>query len=236
MATTLASSQVGKAAIFDLDEVLLDRRQAWRYTIEQAVAAITHRRLDASSLVEPFYRRPWSHALRVLLVSPRDVARCEAACQRMYERSSLKRLLVHEGIGMALDALRGRLIDIGAISRSPRGLAQKQIESTGLDRFVDILAPTPEHCPWSPTDRYQECRAFLRHAPAHCAFVGADERDVAEISAAGAPAWLATWPGWSASAGVTSLAGPGDLAHLAWPPRPTGNTRLGYEAPVDTGL
>src|SRR6185312_5356030 len=129
-----------KAVIFDLDEALLDQRRAWQYAVEESVAMVCNRRIDASRLVAEYRGRPWGHALAVVVDEPAERLRCCELCVTVFERSGLKRLLVHEGIGMGLDAVRAAHVEMGAISRSRHNLALKQVQSTGLDRFLAVLA------------------------------------------------------------------------------------------------
>ncbi|MGH2610573.1 MAG: hypothetical protein ACRDHF_15945, partial [Tepidiformaceae bacterium] len=91
-----------RALIFDLEEALLDRRNAWQYAIEESIAAVCGERLSARELVAEYRMRPWSHALSVLVADRHRQVDVEQVCATMYERSAMKRLLVHEGIGMAL--------------------------------------------------------------------------------------------------------------------------------------
>jgi phosphoglycolate phosphatase-like HAD superfamily hydrolase len=182
-----------RAVIFDLDRVLLDTRPAWRYTVEEAVVMATGRRIDAGPLVDEYCTRPWSHALAILVESPDARARCESLCARMTERSGMKRLLVHEGIGMALDAIRAGRIEMGAISRAPHTIALKQAESTGLDRFLTVLSATPPQDPWRPSERIAGCLRFLEREPHMCSFIGADEPDLNDAGLAGVRAFAAGW-------------------------------------------
>jgi len=181
-----------RAVIFDLDETLLDRRCAWQYALEQAIAVACGRRVDASALVEEYRLRPWRHALSIVVDSPADRLRCEPLCAQMFERSALKRLLVHEGIGMALDALRGESVEVGAISREPHALALKQVQSTGLDRFLAVLAPSSGG-ESDVHDRIARCLAFLERQPGECAFVSGDGHDLNAASALGLRAFEARW-------------------------------------------
>lgn len=174
-----------RVLIFDLEEALLDRRAAWQYSVEESVAVVCGERVSARELVDEYRLRPWGHALSILVADSRERALCEVKCAAMYERSAMKRLLVHEGIAMALDAVRAHRVEMAAISREPHSLALKQIESTGLDRFLAVLSPTPVGSAWSVTERIAECLTFLGRAPGEAAFVGADERDLAAASAAG---------------------------------------------------
>lgn len=182
-----------RALVFDLDRCLIDPRNAWRYCIEEAVALTSGARLSAAELVAEYHQRPWRHALGVLLESPDAVARCAELSQTMFERSAMKKLLVHEGVGMALDALRGEGIELGAISRIPHALALKQIHSTGLDRFLAVLSATPVNEPWRPRERFATCLAFLEAEPAQSGFISGEERDLSEVSETGAVCFRASW-------------------------------------------
>jgi beta-phosphoglucomutase-like phosphatase (HAD superfamily) len=195
-----------RALIFDLDRCLIDSRPAWRYCIEESLAAGFGRRENVAELVEEYHFRPWRDALAVLLASREDAARCEELCVAMFERSAMKRLLVHEGIGMALDRIRGERIEIGAISRLPHRLAVKQVQSTGLDRFVEVLSATPEREPWAPTERFAGCVGFLEAPAAECGFVSGEPFDLAAVETTGARPYLAAWGG-----GEGGVELPGDL-------------------------
>ncbi|MEX0781035.1 MAG: HAD hydrolase-like protein [Dehalococcoidia bacterium] len=184
-----------RALIFDLEEALLDRRQAWQYAVEESVAAVCGERLSARELVAEYRMRPWSHALSVLVVDRQKQPAVEEACVTMYERSAMKRLLVHEGMGMALDAVRAHHVEIGAISREPHRIALKQIESTGLDRFLTVLAPTPEREAWDVAARLRECTAFLEREPGDVTYVGCDSRDLEAAQRTGFGAAVAGYSG-----------------------------------------
>lgn len=183
-----------RAVIFDLDRCLIDPRNAWRYCIEESIAAALGRRVDASGLVEEYHIRPWRDALGVLADAP-EAARCAELCDTMFERSAMKKLLVHEGVGMALDALRGERIELGAISRLTHGLAVKQVQSTGLDRFLTVVATTPADERWDPGARIAQCLSFLEAAAARSAFVSGEGRDLEAASRAGVRPYAAGWGG-----------------------------------------
>jgi phosphoglycolate phosphatase-like HAD superfamily hydrolase len=176
-----------RALIFDLDEALLDRRNAWQYAVEESIAAVCGERLTARDLVAEYRLRPWSHALSVLVADRHRQAAVERACATIYERSAMKRLLVHEGIGVALDAVRAQRVEMGAISREPHRIAIKQIESTGLDRFLAVLSPTPKREPWDVADRLRDCARFLQREPASTTFVGCEAATSRRQSAPASP-------------------------------------------------
>lgn len=181
-----------RALIFDLDRCLIDPRNAWRYCIEESLASRLGRRVDASDLVEEYHTRPWRDALSVL-ADPAESARCAELCATMFERSAMKKLLVHEGVGMALDALRGERIELGAISRQPHALAVKQVQSTGLDRFLAVVATTPPGEPWDAGARIQQCLTFLEASPEQAAFVSGERRDRERAAQVGLRAYTAAW-------------------------------------------
>jgi beta-phosphoglucomutase-like phosphatase (HAD superfamily) len=169
------AGELPRAVIFDLDEVLIDSRPAWRYAIEESVASVTGRRIDARPLVEEYRRRPWRHVIGVVVDSPAERDRCESLCLAMMQRSALKKLLVHEGIGMGLDALRVARVEMGAISRGPHNVALKQVQSTGLDRFLTVMAATPTGQQWDAGARIEQCLEFLGYEPSRCVVVPASE-------------------------------------------------------------
>ena len=181
------------AVVMDLDEALLDRREAWLYAIEESVAAITGTRISARSLLDEYRLRPPRDALRILLRDSAGIDHCEALSWQMYRRSAMKRLLVHEGVGMALDALREARVEVGVISREAHPDALKQIESTGLDRFVTVLSATAAGTPWDPGSRWGDCLRFLDQRPERCAFVSPFPEDLQVIEQTGADVLAAGW-------------------------------------------
>jgi phosphoglycolate phosphatase-like HAD superfamily hydrolase len=189
--------------------------------VEESVAAVTGRRVDAGKLTEEYRRRPWRYALEVLLNSADEVSRCGELCPEMYGRSAMKRLLVYEGMGMALDRLRAARIEMGAITREPHARAMRQLESTGVDRFLSVLSPTPAGDRWEPSERYGECLGFLGYPPEECAFVSVELADLRRVTTNGCRGYFAGWVG-EAPAGLQIIDRPGALeATLSadWPVR-----------------
>ncbi|MBK6320071.1 MAG: HAD hydrolase-like protein [Dehalococcoidia bacterium] len=203
-----------RAIVFDLDRCLIDSRTAWRFCIEEAVASAAGRRVDASSLVDEYHTRPWRDALGILASSSEEARNLAVLCDAMFERSAMKKLLVHEGIGMALHALRGERIEIGAISRLPHGVAVKQIQSTGLDRFVAVLSATLPGEPWVPAARFDVCLAFLATGAPDSAFISGDLRDLDAVAGRGARPFAAGWAHHAGeNPGVPVIASPPEMRH-----------------------
>jgi len=198
-----------RLVIFDLDRAIIDARPAFAYAVEEAVAAVTGRRISARDLADAYHIRPWRDALRILLDDPRERDAAEDLCLQYAARSALKRLLVFEGVGMALDALRAEQIDMAAITRHPYQLARKQIESTGLDRFFALVVPPPAGR-FDPAAQLAEAFRLLETAPAETAVVapGRFERTAAER--AGAVAVAAAW-GVEHDPGGIDVAAPAEL-------------------------
>ena len=213
MAIAVAPPRRIRAVIFDLDETLLDRAAAWRYSIEESVASVTGRRIDARPLVAEYRLRPWRHALSILVPDPADLAQCAELCERMFYRSALKRLLVHDGVGMALDHLRSARLDIGGISREPHANAIRQIESTGLDRFLTVLSATPAGAPWDVAARVQDCLSYVVRRPAECALVTQDAASARLAASMGFHCVAARWVTGCDAAGE-GFQRPADLAAL----------------------
>jgi phosphoglycolate phosphatase-like HAD superfamily hydrolase len=204
-----------RAIVFDLDRALIDPRPAWRYAVEEAVVSVTGRPVQAAALVGEYHLRPFRHVLRVLLPDIAHADRCERLCEEMYRRSAMKRLLVHDGTGMALDALRGELIDLAAISRLPHAVAIKQAQSTGIDRFLAILAATPEGEPWDPSSRFAACLRFLDCQPEESAFISPERHDRDRAAALGTHVFASAWSPGAEVAGSSQIASPRDiLPHL----------------------
>ncbi len=182
-----------RLVVFDLDETLIDARKAWEYTVEQSLLSVCGRQVSASGLVGEYRRRPWRHVFSVLAPGPVEVERCEETAIAMYHRSALKRLLVHEGVGMALDGLRAQRLEIGAISREPHARALKQIESTGLERFLSVLSPTAEGEPWNAGARVRDCASYLRRAPQEAVVISGEADTLRLAEKLGFRALLARW-------------------------------------------
>ncbi|MFN0094715.1 MAG: HAD family hydrolase [Dehalococcoidia bacterium] len=203
-----------RAVVFDLDEALLDRSRAWRYALEQAVLVVTGQRVDARAIEAEYRTRPWRHALSVVVADTKDLGRCEEVCRDMYARSAMKHLLVHDGLGMALDSLRGARIDMCAVSREPHRIALTQMESTGLDRFLGVLAATPAGEAWDAGERIAHCLTFLDRPAAVAAFVSGDLGDIGAAVRLGLHAAVAGWTG-AESMRQPTLSHPRELAGLA---------------------
>ncbi len=175
------------AAVFDLEGLLVDLRPAWAFAIEQAVAAVTGRRVDARALADEYSWRPWAHALAVLLPDHEFARRAEAICARLFATSALKRIAVPEGLGMALDALREARVELGAVSRQPHRLAVRQLEATGLERFFAVLSPTDDGARWDAAARIRQCLDYLGVEAGNSLFVTADGDAAQRADAAGIP-------------------------------------------------
>jgi len=106
-------------------------------------------------------------------------------------------------------------VEMGAISREPHVVALRQMQSTGLDRFIAVLSATAEGETWQPAERIAECLAFLDAEPARAAFVSADGFDLAEAARGGLVPVFAGWTGQPAVEGVRRLEAPGALGGLA---------------------
>lgn len=199
-----------RAIIFDLDRCLIDSRNAWRYCIEESIAACSGRRVDAGGMVDEYHIRPWRDVLGVLAQSREEVDSCIELCGTMFERSAMKKLLVHEGVGMALDALRGERIELGGISRLPHALTVKQVQSTGLDRFLAVVASTQAGQPWRPAERVAQCLTFLETTASKCGFLSGDLRDLRLVEAEGVRTYASAWAAGGAHH-EKGISAPGDV-------------------------
>ncbi|MGD9933941.1 MAG: HAD family hydrolase [Dehalococcoidia bacterium] len=198
--------------VVDLDEVLLLREPAWRYAIEEAVAATTGQRVDASRISAEYRFRPWRHALSVILNDAADLPRVEPLCRDIYERSAMKRLLVQDGIGMVLDRFRGEGVEVAAVSREPHHIARKQIESTGIDRFLAALSARGEGTE-DVLLAVEDCLAFMEHEISRCALVSPDVQVLRVAEARGLRCFEAAW-GHSASGAFPAFGAPHELLTL----------------------
>lgn len=181
--------------IFDLDETLIDDRTAWCYTIEEAILSTLGKRIDPHPLLEEYRTRPWEDVISLLIENREIQQACLALCLRMERRSSLKHLLVFDGIGMALDKIRD-LTEIGVISRWPYSEATKRIQSTGLDRFFTAIIGTDENKSWDPSLQFSECYNLLGHEKSSSLYIGGETFDINSIISHGSVAISAGWAGY----------------------------------------
>ena len=201
-----------RAVIFDLDETLIDSRPAWRYTLEETLMSVANRRIDTGPLVEEYHRRPWRDSLAIVLDDAGERRRAEELCERIEGRSAMKRLLVFDGTGMALDEIRGAHIEIGAISRLRHATALKQAQATGVDRFLTVLSATPEGEEWDAGARASECLSYFGREAGACVFVGAEARDVEGARRMGFVGLRATWAPAGEDGGEEGLSTPAGVA------------------------
>jgi phosphoglycolate phosphatase-like HAD superfamily hydrolase len=182
-----------RAIVFDLDEVLIDSAPAWLYALEESMVSVTGRRENLKPLVAEYRRRPLRDVLAMLLATPAERDRAEKLFTTMYGRSAMKKLLVHQHVGMSLDQLRSLRIEMAAITRLPHYMAMRQIESTGLDRFFSVMSPTAPDPTWDPVSRTKDCLGYLEYAAAACLFVSGEGRDLGEVKALGLTCYEARW-------------------------------------------
>ena len=134
-----------------------------------------------------------------LLIESREMQQaCLALCLRMEQRSSLKHLLVFDGIGMALDKIRD-LTEIGVISRWPYSEATKRIQSTGLDRFFTAIIGTDKNKSWDPSLRFNECYNLLGYEKSSSLYIGGETPDIKSIISHGSVAISAGWAGYKST-------------------------------------
>jgi hypothetical protein len=202
------------AIVFDLDRALIDSRAAWCYALEESMLATCGNRISARDLYAEYGTRPIGDALTVLVPDHSRRSQCEALFTSMSQRSAMKRLLVFDGIGMTLDELRGARVELGAISRLPHELARKQIDSTGIDRFLSVLEATDENQPWEPLRLIERSATFLEVRLSAIRYVGA-EAEERTLQACGVDAWCAGWAVPDPTGGPRALGRPRDLLAAA---------------------
>lgn len=195
-----------RLVVFDLDLCVIDNRAAWCYALDEAVMMATGERAESAGLYDNFRDRNWDHAVSVLVADAAVRARVAELAEQYYRRSALKRLLVFEGIGMALDSLRGERIEMGGISRETHYDAMRQLESTGVDRFLTVLSPTPEGEGWAPGQRIAECASYTETPGNGVLFVSPDPHDLRQAGFNGVAA------GWGNPGIEGGVPNPGELA------------------------
>lgn len=205
-----------RLVVFDLDLCVIDNRAAWCYALDEAVMMTTGERLESAPLYDEYRGRAWDHAASILVQDPALRPRVADLAEQYYRRSALKRLLVFEGIGMALDSLRGERIEMGGITRENHYHAMRQLESTGVDRFLTVLAPTPDGEEWKPGLRIADCARYTEAPGEDVLFVTPDADDRREADVAGIAA------GWACTDIEGGVAHPGELARALIASKPRG--------------
>jgi len=187
-----------KCVIFDLDETIIDNRIAWCHTLTESILSVIGQRIDPKPLLAEYRTRYWEDVISLFVDNQVMQKKCLNLCHEMERRSSLKHLLVFEGIGMTLDKIRD-LADIGVISRWSHREATKRIQSTGLDRFFTGTVGTLEKETWDAGQRFSECCNFLGYKQSDSLYIGAEQFDLDSVILHGGTALSAGWAGHNGS-------------------------------------
>jgi phosphoserine phosphatase len=207
----LSPSEI-RGAVFDLDEVLLNKRAAWAYTVEQALLSVAGRRTEPMALADEYRHRPWRDALLVLEPDREHVAAAAALCGKLWLRSALKRITVHAGIGMALAGLLAGGISMAAVTSVALPLARRQAQAAGVDRFLFALERN-EDAAGADGNLYAAMAGLLHLRPGDVAFVSGDGAALRSASSQGLRPFKAAWaPGGGGS--FPLFEEPGDLRRL----------------------
>lgn len=194
-ARVVASPRFPRGALFDLDGTLLDSAPDMLATVNRLRA---ERQRPAMALAE--IRAHVSRGGRAMIAAAFPdwtPAHCEAALPEFLEvyRSELGRHShVFDGVESMLAALEADGVRWGIVTNKPEYLARAILPQLGWERRCavliggDTLAERKPH----PLPLLTAAER-IGLAPADCAYVGDDERDIVAARAAGMPSVVALW-------------------------------------------
>ncbi|MFF0133695.1 HAD family hydrolase [Streptomyces mirabilis] len=179
-----------RAALFDLDGVLLDSAAAVRATLAAVATCATGRRVTLGDLPSGALRRP-----RVEVLAFLDVPDPDDACERWWD-GALSATLVQPfpGVLSGLLALRAEGTAIGAVTLQDRDRL-RWLLPPALAELLDVVISRQDAQPKPAPDGLNAALSRVDIEPERAVFVGDSPTDMIAARAAGVVALGAVW-GW----------------------------------------
>ncbi|MEV8101717.1 MULTISPECIES: HAD family hydrolase [unclassified Streptomyces] len=213
-----------RAALFDLDGVLLDSAAAVRATLAGVATCATGRRVMPGDLPPGALRRPRCEVLALL-----DVADPDDACDRWWDGAmSAHSVQPFPGVLSGLLALRAQGTATGAVTvQDPDRL--RWLLPPALSELLDVVVTRQDAPPKPAPDGLHLALSRLNTKPERAVFVGDSPTDMTAARAAGVLALGAVW-GWHPP---TALRAAG-ASHLLPAPTSIGPSLLHHLPSIDS--
>ncbi|MDX3867227.1 HAD family hydrolase [Streptomyces europaeiscabiei] len=195
-----------RAALFDLDGVLLDSAAAVRSTLAAVATCATGRRVMPDDLPLNALHRPRIEVLALL-----DVADPDDACDRWWDGAmSATPVEAFPGVLTGLLALRAQGTATGAVTlQDPDRL--RWLLPPAVAELLDVVVTRQDAPPKPAPDGLHLALSRMDVPPEHAVFVGDSPSDMTAARAAGVVALGAVW-GWHPP-GALRAAGADHLLH-----------------------
>ncbi len=162
--------------LFDLDGVLVDSIGAWHQVLNRALAERGRPPVSAAQM-----RAGWGQGIHedaVLYFDGESVQSLAATYDRIFPEC-LAHVVPMPGAHEVVGALAARGLRLGVVTNTPRDLAQRILESTGLARYFHALAAGDEAPAGKPDPTLVRLGAARLGIPlSSCLFVGDTMADV----------------------------------------------------------